>query len=375
MTETPRYWAAIKSWAKLTSTIMLAFLLLNPCWAGQVQPSSIKLYGQVDEVHYACKAAGLTLSSTHLPATINRVRLGSPAFYEGVSDGDKLLTARIDNDKLYLTASRNGKIYGAVLRTSPVDLEKEKAKEDAEKTALLKGGAKSDPLPEMTIVPKDIPEVEITPEARLKELAGYQIVLVVDRSGSMQFPLQSFPETKWQWAQAQIGGLAQKLKPHLDRRGIDLISFSETYNVERGCTPEHVMNFFHDTIPNGGTDMGSPLETVFHDYLATPHDRPLLIAVMTDGMPNRGPDVKEVIIEATRGMQAANEIRLVFLEIGEEFDGWSTIKGWDDNLVASGARYDIIDSVEFSELARRGLADELVEVIKRNDGKNPAPHK
>jgi hypothetical protein len=96
---------------------------------------------------------------------------------------------------------------------------------------------------------------------------------------------------------------------------------------------------------------------------------------MTDGMPNRGPDVKEVIINATRGMQAANEIRLVFLEIGEEFDGWSTIKGWDDDLVSSGARYDIIDSVEFSELARKGLAEELVEVIKRNELKKPAPQK
>jgi hypothetical protein len=193
MIEAPRQWARTKSLAQVTLITLFAFFSLHPCCADQVQPSSIKLYGQVDEVHYACKAAGLTLSSTHLPATINRVRLGSPAFYEGVSDGDKLLTARIDNDKLYLTASRNGKVYGAVLHTSPADLKKEKAKEDAEKIALLKGGAKSDPLPEIEIVPKDIPEGEIAPEARLKQLASYQIVLVVDRSGSMLFPLKSLP--------------------------------------------------------------------------------------------------------------------------------------------------------------------------------------
>ncbi len=111
--------------------IILAFIYLaiNICSLAEnhaqtsVPVSQIKLRGKVDIVASSCSAAGITLSSAVLPAGIDKIRLGSPAFYAGLAAGDKILSAQLNNNQLSLLIERHGQKFSAQLSTVPVNLQ------------------------------------------------------------------------------------------------------------------------------------------------------------------------------------------------------------------------------------------------------------
>lgn len=321
-----------------------------------------RLYGHIDEVNYALGAAGVTLDADKLPALVGNVRLGSPAYYRGIEENDKVLSGKIDNHKLYLLIDRKGKRYSLSVNTSPIDLSKEVATQGKEK------------IPVLSVVPTPIVDVKQQEEEKEKLLSKFDIVIVIDTSGSMGSPLTSEPASKWMWCEKYIHDFSTKMRPYL-QGGITVVTFNKTYDIERHCTPERVRQIFETTTPAGGTDMGSPLQEVFRDFLATGRAKPLLVAVLTDGMPNLGPKVEDVIIDATRDMRYPNEIRMTFLEIGEEFDGRQLLKYLDDFLVYDGAKYDIVDTLTFEQVKQIGLIDALLQAINEQstvaDSGNP----
>ncbi len=321
-----------------------------PACAEPTTQKQVKLYGHVDQVMYALGSAGVTLDADKLPALVGNVRLGSPAYYAGLAENDKVLSGKIDNNKLYLLFERGEKRYSLNVNTSPIDLAKEQPKKDKSQ------------IPTLSVVPKTAPIVEVSEEEKEKRIGDYDVVVVIDTSGSMGFNLSSEPATKWEWCSNYIHTFAQKMRPYI-KGGIKIVTFNASYNVESHCTPERVEEIFASTTPRGGTDMGSPLNEVFKEHFDGPRDRPLLVAVLTDGMPNLGPKVEDVIIDATRNMRSPKEIRMTFLEIGEEFDGRNLIKLLDDYLVYEGAKYDIVDSLVFEQVKRMGLAEALVRAI------------
>ncbi|MBY0357973.1 MAG: hypothetical protein K2W82_08230 [Candidatus Obscuribacterales bacterium] len=76
-----------------------------------------KLYGKVDIITSSCANAGITLSSSTLPAKIDGLRLGSPAYYAGIRKDDKVLSAKIVENKLNLILERKGQKFSARLLT------------------------------------------------------------------------------------------------------------------------------------------------------------------------------------------------------------------------------------------------------------------
>ena len=350
-------------------TILLARILLILCvmqnsvaLSASGQPSvkkQTKLYGHVDEVNYALSAAGVTLDADKLPALVGNVRLGSPAYYGGLAENDKILQGKIQDDKLNLLFERNGKRYSLSVNTTPIDLSKERPKTDGRQ------------IPVLSVVPKDAPILDVneTEKEKEKRLSNYDVVIVIDTSGSMNFRLSSENATKWEWCANYIHDFSEKMRTLLTG-GLTIVTFNNAYDIEQHCSPERVESIFHSTRPVGGTDMASPLSAVLKNYLATSRARPLLIAVMTDGMPNLGPKVEDVIIDATREMRTPTEIRMTFLEIGEEFDGEKLIKLLDDYLVYEGAKYDIVDSLTFNEVRQMGLVDALKHAINEKSTKN-----
>jgi von Willebrand factor type A domain len=333
----------------LVSILVMFWAIQNGPGASVFGQSSVnkktKLYGQIDEVNYALSAAGVTLDADKLPALVGNVRLGSPAYYGGLAENDKVLQGKIQDNKLNLLIERGGKRYSLSVNTSPIDLSKEQPKKD--------GGQ----IPVLSVVPKEAPVVE-----KEKQISDYDVVIVIDTSGSMNFHLSSEPATKWQWCATYIHDFAEKLRPLLTG-GLTIVRFNNTFDIEQHCSPERVETIFQSTTPVGGTDMATPLSAVLKNYLASSRARPLLVAVLTDGMPNLGPKVEDVIIDATRDMRSPAEIRMTFLEIGEEFDGRNLIKLLDDYLVYEGAKYDIVDSLTFDQVRQMGLSEALKHAI------------
>ncbi len=314
----------------------------QPKTSSKTQPKT--LHGYVDSLGDMCSSAGVTLSSQNIPTTVENVRAGSSAYYSGLTEGDKIIAGSVVDDKLNLLIQRNGKQYAVKLNT----LYNPRATEtDKRSKASTADAAKQEE--------KDA----------LSELGKYDIVLVVDRSGSMNEPVDGAGATKWKWCADNISEFTGKIKPYLTGTGIEVVTFGTSYSIQKNSSPEEVKELFSKQSPQGSTDLGAPLKAVFDQHFLEGGTRPMLIAVMTDGMPNRGAILNNVIIDATRRMRSADEIRLVFMQIGSEFEGRAFLETLDNYLVHNGAKYDIVDSVAFGTMGK-GMVDPLIKTVRHD---------
>ncbi|HNN62393.1 MAG TPA: hypothetical protein PKH78_05105, partial [Candidatus Obscuribacter sp.] len=90
--------------------------------------------------------------------------------------------------------------------------------------------------------------------------------------------------------------------------------------------------------------------------------RKLLIEVITDGEPSDKGELISVISRASRKMTRADEVRIDFLQIGNEEDGIEALRKLDTKLVGeSGAQFDIVTVEPFSAVVAEGLPRALLD--------------
>ena len=312
----------------------------------KVLKDSRKLYGRIDEVNSALQAAGVTLESDHLPALVGSVRLGSPSYHAGVIEKDKVISASIEQSKLNLLFERDGKRYFVSLHTAPAVLTPDSPIADS---VPLSASVNKTPL--------------VTEAEKIKEISKYDLVILIDISGSMNWELASESQSKWQWCTKFVSTFADKVMPSLAGRGITIVPFNSTYSIVSERTPAQVVGFFKNTDAIGSTNLGSPLKDVLGRFMYSGRQRPLLVVVLTDGMPNSGPTAESVLIEFSKQMHSEREVRVLILEVGEDSVSNAFLKYLDDYLVNDGAKYDFVDVTKFEELKKTTFVDALQKSI------------
>ncbi|HNB23562.1 MAG TPA: hypothetical protein PKZ32_14160 [Candidatus Melainabacteria bacterium] len=209
----------------------------------------------------------------------------------------------------------------------------------------------------------------------IKLLANYNIELIVDESMSMRKMDCPGGLSRWNWCGMQAGQLARQIAPFVGN-GFTLTTFAGGYNVYNNSTPENVMHLFQNPMFSFGTRMSQPLADRLNNYFekGQSNKKPLLIAVITDGVPAPRMEplmVADVLIKATRRMRDAREITVVFFQIGEaDFKGQRFLSYLDTGLLADGARFDIVRNVPMQRLSQIGLAQSLVDSINEFAAKN-----
>lgn len=178
-------------------------------------------------------------------------------------------------------------------------------------------------------------------------LTEYDTIVCVDRSGSMSYPAKGFPT---RWAEAQeitmgIAGLAEKV----DDDGITLISFGGTFKPDRdvqdGVKANAVYGLFQSSQPSGSTPLGDALVAAFGKKFAS--KKKAVIFVITDGVPDDETAVKNAIVNAASKLSDASEIRVLFLQVGEDPQAAKYLDGLDNSL--NGVKFDIVNSIGFSD--------------------------
>lgn len=338
---------------KIITILLLFVLMASATLAADVQvvkKATSKLYGGIETVSYALRAAGITLEADKLPALVSNVRIGSPSAYGGLIANDKVLLASISQDRLNVVFERDGKRYALSVQTSPIDLAKGKPVLDSRSKTLSASISE--------------PQLE---QNKYKVVSNYDLVIVIDTSGSMAEPLKTLPLSKWEWCTKFVSSFATGVNPLLNGRGITIVRYSDTHSIHPRCSPVQVLTLLRGTDPVGRTNIGDPLQELLNDFLSGKRDRPLLIALLTDGIPTDGPKVEEVIINATKKMHSKNEVQMMFLEIGEENEGTTLLRYLDNYLVADGAKYDVVSSLAFSELKHLQLVDVLTQMLSEKN--------
>lgn len=298
----------------------------------------IKLYGSVDQLATECANAGIQVTGNKFPLKIEKVRFGSPAYYGGVRSQDTVLSGKVENNRMFLVLRRDGRAYKIDLAVQPHSLQVNK------QTGPLQAGTKETNLKESIQVFKD-----------------YDVVFVIDRSGSMAEPLQSLMTSKWEWCREQIVSFSGEVGSVL-KDGFTIITFNDQYQVLRNGRASDVTNCFQNNCPSGNTDLGAPLAEALSQ--GSYGSKKLLVVVITDGLANRGRKPEDIIIEATKTMNKPSDIIVSFLEVGEKFSGLDLLKRLDNDLVSAGAKYDIVQVLPFNQLKAMGLTKALTSVVK-----------
>ncbi len=272
---------ALACLAAFSTSIAVCFIPPAYC-----QQSSVKLYGQVNELLSACANAGIEITSTTLPARIKKVRMGSSAFYGGLQDNDIIVKGTLDNNRLSLTIHRGPATYAIDLATQAGA---------ASPAVSLKSKADS-----VTLSAGTDKQVE-SKDPAWKKLKTYDIVMLIDQSGSMADTIDANGTSKWDWCSTQLTSFASQALENTGQR-FTIVTFNGIYSLRSNCSPKDVQRTFLTNTPQGATDLATPLDFVLKGYIDGPQTKPLLVVVLTDGMPANPNQVEKSIVEISKRM-------------------------------------------------------------------------
>jgi len=87
--------------------------------------------------------------------------------------------------------------------------------------------------------------------------------------------------------------------------------------------------------------------------------------IVTDGEPDDMRAVMKAIIEASRRVERASELGVTLVQIGNDPLATRFLKALDDDLVRTGARFDLVDTVTLEQVEDVGLTEILLRAIDR----------
>lgn len=244
-------------------------------------------------------------------------------------------------------------------------------------------------LTPLTVLKFSLPTVRPTgiQAADLSRLSNHDVVIMIDKSLSMAkldcFPVCLDPHvdsskftdrhnlslSRWQWCHEQTLDLTEKTKGSLPI-GMTVVLFSSNSEVYSNVDAKAVEKIFSDNTPKGGTNIMGALENQLTQYFERrnglgPHTKPLLIAIITDGCPDNPSRLREVIIDATKKMITPAEISISFLQVGNDTGGSKVLTELDNGLIDQKAKFDIVDVTPFTEMSKIGLAQALVNEVRK----------
>jgi len=338
-------------------------------------PSSLRLSAQVSEMAVMCNAVGIALDNRKIPGIVTRVRPGTAAAYSGLLEGDRIVSAHWDENSMTIDFNRLGAHYTVNLEVRMKEvranwdeqIRQAAAKEDAPPLTANQAN-QTNPAKQTTL--SSSAERSQTPDAVkfFKALSPYKIILLIDHSGSMNGGLGIGPIdiSRWGWCRNQITDFSRFCGDRL-KGGVTLIPFNDSYEVKEHASNKNLEELFNEIVPSGQTDIYTPLSYAIQSHLADPDHRnkPVLIVVLTDGLPNQGGSLDQLIAHATNTLQENDEMIITFLTIGQDPEGDELIEHLDKNLVSGGAKEDIVDSMPFSRLLEIGLKNALLDTVTK----------
>lgn len=191
--------------------------------------------------------------------------------------------------------------------------------------------------------------------------------LIIDKSGSMSSLEPQSQKSRWQVVQESTLALARKCD-QLDPDGITVYLFSGRFRRYDNVSAAKVEQIFQENEPMGGTNLTTVLQDAINQFFqrkqAGQSKTGETILVVTDGAPDDRRSVFEVIIEASRRLDADEELAISFIQVGDDPGASQFLKALDDQLQGVGAKFDIVDTVSLSEMEDLTLTEVLLNAIQ-----------
>ncbi|GJC88070.1 hypothetical protein ColLi_10908 [Colletotrichum liriopes] len=220
-----------------------------------------------------------------------------------------------------------------------------------------------------------------TPEDPYAFLSSFDIMIVIDDSGSMDG--SSWPEVK-----TVLRAITDICTLH-DDDGVDLHFLNHETSDSGDATtgkaasgyrnihdPERVEKIFTTVRPKGSTPTGQRLHAILRPYLRLLESKknniesvkPINIIVITDGAPSD--DVESTIISAAQKLDKLDapmhQVGVQFFQVGDEPGAREALQELDDHLGSrvGGNLRDMVDTVTWQHGTRGVLtADSILKVV------------
>jgi hypothetical protein len=201
-------------------------------------------------------------------------------------------------------------------------------------------------------------------EVKKEGLIQRNYFVVIDRSGSMSEPAKKGGISRWEAVQEYTLAIARECEK-IDEDGIDVYLFNKSFSSHFNTTADKVKDLFTSNTPNGGTDFVPVLKAVFDRHFL--QDKPSTVVVVTDGEPSDGEAGQKALIkllkETAGKLESDSELGITFIQVGDDKAASAFLKKLDDDLVAEGAKWDIVDTKTCDELESLSITDVLLAAI------------
>lgn len=176
---------------------------------------------------------------------------------------------------------------------------------------------------------------------------------------------------RWQAAHDAILALAQACETY-DPDGIAVyISCKSISGFERyrQVKSRELRDVFDRHYPPSDCSLRDGLEKALTDYFARkaagqtkPNGE--IIIVLIDGEPQDRMAIAHTIVEATQRLEHSEELRIGFVQIGDDLLARGFLQALDENLrSAAGAKFDIVRTHTIAEIAPNSLTEFLLDII------------
>lgn len=216
-------------------------------------------------------------------------------------------------------------------------------------------------------------------QVQLQKLAAHDIILLIDKSGSMSTPdcapkgssgLKSIlpslfiggslQNSRWHWCQqqtAEMSALTQQVLPN----GFSVLLFDSNFSLFPHVTSDNLARIFASNNPGGSTNLTLPLGKVFDDYFHRKRlskIKPLLVGIITDGCPDDPYSVRKLLVKVSQALSNPNEITIVFFLIGgHDAEGEKFARDLSRSV-------NLVRSIPFNEVQSSGLARALADNLE-----------
>lgn len=202
----------------------------------------------------------------------------------------------------------------------------------------------------------------------MTKLVNRDYYLVIDKSGSMVATDTPTGQSRFDYARESAIAIATTLEKY-DPDGITVIPFAGNFKVYANTTASKVNDIFAENQPMGGTILAPVLAAIFKEHLENKAAGKLkengsMIVVITDGAPSDEKEVAKTISDFTQKLDNGDdEIGISLIQVGRDAAATAFLKKLDDDLVAGGAKYDIVDTKTIDEVETIGLTEVLMAAL------------
>jgi hypothetical protein len=183
---------------------------------------------------------------------------------------------------------------------------------------------------------------------KIKQLAGYEIVVVCDDSGSMSWPLTNHTgKTKTRWDELkEIVSRVLEIAVLLDDDGVDLYPLNQDPITKVKSIKDKAVTEFFEKGPGGVTPLGKVLRKILANKKDAVAKGKLLILIATDGVPTddegrNDTETVEYILKNERKLKYSDPTSAYvgFLACTDDKQTMEFLKEWDTKM----DKLDVVD--------------------------------